>query len=204
MKGLTKKQRTIIQFIHDFVGQHQFSPSYREIMTHFSFASLGTVYKHIATLKRKGVLTSEKNCSRSIQLLENITSHSRLSTEITLPFVGTLSTETNLELFVQPQTLSVPSHLVSDQENTYILRVEGNGLEEELVIHGDLLLIEARQDIQEGELIIGLINQHDVLLKRFYSEGQYIRLEGHSHQPLILRTEYLQIQGVVISLIRMY
>ena len=54
MKGLTKRQREIVDFIRDYIAVHHYSPSYREIMKHFGFTSLGSVYKHIAVLKRKG------------------------------------------------------------------------------------------------------------------------------------------------------
>jgi len=59
VKGLTKRQREIVDFIRDYIAVHKYSPSYREIMGHFSFTSLGSVYKHIAVLKRKGVLLAE-------------------------------------------------------------------------------------------------------------------------------------------------
>ena len=66
MKGLTSKQREILHFIQRFIEQHQYSPSYREIMQHFDFTSPGSVYKHIHTLKRKGVLAAEKKSHRSL------------------------------------------------------------------------------------------------------------------------------------------
>jgi repressor LexA len=71
---------------------------------------------------------------------------------------------------------------------------------------GDLLIIEARQDIQPGEIILGLINQTDTILKRYYPEGQYIRLESQQiHIPaLIVRCEHIIIQGTLMGLIRMY
>ncbi|WP_237753543.1 LexA family protein [Candidatus Protochlamydia amoebophila] len=60
MKGLTPKQQAILQFIQQFIETHQYSPSYREIMKHFSLASPASVHKHIQSLQRKGVLAAEK------------------------------------------------------------------------------------------------------------------------------------------------
>ena len=203
MKGLSERQRDLLNFIHDFINHYNYSPSYKEIMEHFSFSSSGSVYKHIRNLKRKGVLTYEEKCSRSIRPLETFVARP-ISTEVILPLAGIISTNNAIEMFAQSQTLAISASMISDKENTYALRVEGNGFDEEMITHGDLLLIEARQDPHEGELVVGLINQHDILLKRYYSEGQYIRLEGHAHQPVILRTEHLQIHGIVIGLIRTY
>ena len=203
MKGLTEKQRKILNFIHSFINQYDYSPSYREIMDHFSFSSPGSVHKYISTLKRKGVLIAEKSCSRSMKPTEEYTIPLR-SSEVTLPLIGTLSTGNALELFIKPQNLTVPPNLVPHAENTYILRIEGNGSEEEMIMHGDLILVEARQEVQSGELIVGVINSQDPILKHYYPEEQYIRLESRAHQSLVIRPEHLHIHGVIVGLIRAY
>lgn len=204
MKGLTSKQREILHFIQRFIEQHHYSPSYREIMQYFDFTSPGSVYKHIRTLKRKGVLTAEKNSHRSLLPIQS-TVPAKESIEIRLPLIGNLSIGYPLELFVQPQMIAIPASLVQTHENTYILQTQGDSLQDEWIQDGDLLLIEARQDIQPGEIILGLINQHTVL-KRYYPEGQYIRLESQ-HPPvtsLTVRYEHIVIQGVLVGLMRMY
>lgn len=203
MKGLTSKQRHILEFIQNFINQHQYSPSYREIMDHFSFSSPGSVYKYIQTLKRKGVLSNEKQCSRSL-LPHQAASHSNHKAEIELPFIGQLIGGYPIELFMQSQRLTVPAFLVPSPDKTYVLRVRGNNLHEEFIHDGDLLLVEARQDAQAGETIVALINQNEAIIKCYYSEGQYIRLEGHHHEPIILRETSIAIQGVLVGLMRSY
>lgn len=203
MKGLTPKQRNILDYIQKYISQHKCSPSYREIMHHFSLASPGSVYKYIRTLTRKGVLNNEKKCSRSLTLAEHLTPN-KITAEVQLPFIGNITMGHPIEMFVQSQTLNVPTFLVPYPEHTYILRAEGDSLNEEYISDGDLLLVEARQEAQAGEMIIGLINNHDTLVKRYFPEGHYIRLEGHTHQPLILRADNLRIQGVLVGLLRAY
>jgi repressor LexA len=206
MKGLTPKQREILQFIQNFIEQHHYSPSYREIMQHFDFTSPGSVYKHLRTLQRKGVLTAEKHSHRSVLPIETPRSTDRESKELQLPLIGNISVGYPLELFVQPRMLVVPASLVCTPENTYILQNQGEALQDEWIQDGDLLLIEARQEIHPGEIILGLINQHDTVLKRYYPEGQNIRLESQNSQmsSLTIRFEHIVIQGVLIGLMRMY
>ena len=69
-----------------------------------------------------------------------------------------------------------------------------------------MLLIEAREDVHPGEVILGLINQTDSILKRYYPEGQYIRLEGQQPNApsLIVRSEHILIQGALVGLLRTY
>jgi repressor LexA len=205
MKGLTPKQREVLHFIQRFIEQHRYSPSYREIMHHFNFTSPGSVYKYIHTLQRKGVLTAEKNSHRSLMPVQapNPVIESK---EIQLPLIGNISIGYPLELFVQPRMIAVPHSLILAPENTYILQTQGDALHDEWIQDGDLLLIEARQDIHPGEMILGLINQHDTVLKRYYPEGQNIRLESqHPHaSSLTVRNEHILIQGVLVGLLRMY
>lgn len=205
MKGLTETQQKVLNFIQEFIELHRYSPSYREIMEHFDFSSPATVYKYIRTLQRKGALTAEKHCSRSLSLTH--TSHtSHKSQDCKLPFIGNIINGYPIELFIQSQLIDVPKFLVPHAESTYLLRAQGESLHEELIGDGDLLLIEARQEAQAGELIIALVNQHDAIVKHYYPEGQYIRLESAHTQlkPLILRHEDLLIQGAIIGVIRTY
>lgn len=204
MKGLTSRQLDIVNFIQEFIKLNNYSPSYREIMSHFSFTSLGTVYKHIQRLKNKGLVTADKQSHRSV--LPILTESRQEPKEIQLPLIGNLSIGYPLELFVKPQMLAVPPSLVHAPDDTYLLQAQGDSLIDEAILDGDILLIETRQDIQPGEMILGLINQHDTVLKKYYPEGQYIRLESRHPQnrPLTIRHDHIQIQGVLVGLFRVY
>ncbi len=205
MKGLTKRQREILSFIQEFIHVNRYAPSYREIKHHFSFSSLGSVYKHVNVLKRKGALVSEKQCSRSLALTQ-ATPVTKNQIEIELPFIGYITAGSPIEMFPQSQTLSVPESLVHAPEKTYLLRARGDSLQEEMIAEGDLLLVEARQEAHSGETILASINNHDTLIKKFYPEGDYVRLTSHNlrHQPIIIRHEDILIQGVVVGLLRLY
>lgn len=205
MHGLTAKQFEILTFIQRYIEEHHYSPSYREIMEHFDFSSTGTVYKHIQVLQRKGVLTANKQSKRSLLPVKEAV-EAKSSNELILPFIGYLSIGYPLELFIQSENMAVPATLVASPETTYILQVQGDTLKEESIINGDLLLIETRQEIEAGEMVLGLINQHDSFLKRYYPEGHYIRLEGMAPHPssMTLKHELISIQGVLAGLIRAY
>lgn len=205
MRGLTAKQHEILDFIQSYIDKHHYSPSYREIMQHFDFNSLGTVYKHVQVLQRKGVLMGDKHSKRSLLPVREVV-EPRVSNVLTLPFIGYLSIGYPLELFMQSENMTVPATLVANPDTTYILQVQGDSLKEEAILNGDLLLIESRQEIEAGEMVLGLINQHDTFLKRYYPEGHYIRLEGLSPHPssMTLKQELVSIHGVLAGLIRAY
>lgn len=206
MKGLTKRQRELMDYIQEYIDHHSYSPSYREIMQKFGFSSLGSVYKHVHVLKRKGVLLSEKQCSRSLSPVEKAQDKKEHGREITLPFIGYLAAGRSIETFPQVQTIAVPHFLVPSSENTYVLRAKGDSLIEELIADGDLLIVEARHEAHPGETVLALINHSDTFIKRYFPEDHYVRLESrttHQH-PLMIRYDDLIIQGVVIGLTRLF
>lgn len=205
MKGLTKRQSEIVDYVSEFIQTHRYSPSFREIMQHFGFSSLGTVYRHINVLKRKGLLLVEKGCGRSLTPASTPPSK-EVKSELNLPFIGHISAGNPIETFPQARTIGVPEFMVHSPDKTYVLRAMGDTLAEEMIADGDLLIVEARQEAHAGETVVALINQHDIIVKRFFPEGHYIRLTGHNphHHPLLIRYEDMQIQGVLIGLLRLY
>ncbi|NGX42690.1 MAG: LexA repressor [Chlamydiae bacterium] len=205
MKGLTKRQMEILGFIQEFIDTHNYSPSYREIMHHFQFSSIGSVSKHINVLKRKGALIGEKQCSRSLQPTESKDGNTK-KIEIELPFIGHISTHTFIETFPQAQTLVVPAFLLQAPEKTYAIRARDNSFNDEMIRDGDLLLVEARSTALDGETIIATALEHSTLIKKYHPEGNHVRLTSHSQhlEPLLLRNEDLNIQGVVVGLLRLF
>lgn len=205
MKGLTKRQSEILSFIENYIESNHFSPSYREIMRHFDLSSVGSISKLISILKRKGVLTAEKQRSRSL-LPTQKSPKPKQSLEIELPYIGYISAHNPIEFFPKDQILAVPEFLVHNPENTYILRAQGNSLNDELIADGDILLVEGRSDGYDGEIILGKTEQHGTVIRKYHPEGNYIRLLSQSlyNTPLVMRHEDLAIQGIIVSLLRLY
>ena len=204
MKGLTKRQLEVLGFIQDFIQKHRYSPSYREIMSHFAFSSLGSVYKHVHVLKRKGAIAAEKQGRRSMSLPEESRIDRR--SEIELPFIGYIAAGSPIEMFSQMQKVAVPEFMVHNADKTYILRARGDSLNDEMIADGDLLIVEARMEARPGEVVVALINQHDTMVKKYFPEENFVRLAGSNphHQPMTIRYKDIQVQGVVVGIMRFY
>jgi len=65
----TKKQRELLTFIENFIGEHGYSPSYREIMSGLSYTSVATVALHINNLIRRGHLKKRDHSARSLEVV---------------------------------------------------------------------------------------------------------------------------------------
>ena len=205
MKGLTKRQKEVLDFIQEFTKEHRYSPSFREIAHHFNFSSVGTVHRLISCLKRKGALENESHAARSLIVKQEALALP-LSSDLTLPLIGDISKGLPIELFSDSRNISVPIFLVPSPENSYVLRAQGNSLQEEQILEGDLLIVEARQEALPGEIVIGTLHRHETLVKRYEPEGNYIRLISQSPHlsPLMVREEEFSIQAVLVSLLRVY
>ena len=203
MKGLTKKQREILDFIEEYISRNRFSPSYREIGKHFGFSSLGSVYNHLHSMTKKGVLNLQPHVSRSM-IPEKHAEES--SAEVFIPLAGVLRGGMSIDFFSESKFLPVSrAHLPADQE-CYLLQIKGDALMEELMQEDDLLLIAPKTHAESGEMVLALINKHTTLVKRIYFDPPYVRFESaNPHvQSFMLSEDHVQIQGIILHLFRSY
>lgn len=205
MKTLTPRQKSVLDFIKEYISSRGYSPSYREIQEHFGFNSLGSVYKYVNILKDRGVLHSEKSRSRSMSLLDD-SRNSKSGGLVGITFMGYLSLESGLETLSQTHTVDLPSVLVPNPGDSYALRARGNfGLDDQ-IRDGDLLVIETEQNPKSGDLTLVKIEEGEIALRSYYPEGKYVRLEGGrgSTKSVIFKRENLTVYGVLVGLLRVY
>jgi len=205
MKGLTKRQREIVDYIQEFIANNRYSPSYREISQRFGFSSLGSVYNHITALKDKGALINQANIRRSI-LPTSADDLSASKTGVEIPFIGQITAGKPIHTFPQSKSITIPHSLVQIKEKTYALQVKGDTFHEEMIGDDDLLIIETRQEAYHGETVLALINEHDMIIKKYFPQGDFVRLVGSlaRHHPIILRQKDVAIQGIIVGLLRNY
>ena len=125
MKGLTKKQIEILDFINEFLHNHRYAPTHQEIGDHFGYSSKGTVHNHIKSLKKKGVLQITPPVSRSISPT-NPPPPKTASYETTIPFAGYIAAHSGIKTFSTMRTVNVPTALVAHPDTTYALSVQGS------------------------------------------------------------------------------
>ncbi len=201
MQPLTKRQREILDFLDEFIEQNGYAPSLEEIGRRFGLSSLATVHKHLTNLQEKGFIKRAWNRSRSVELVP-----SRVGTRaVDLPLLGNVAAGVPIEAVVSAETVSVPEDLVG-KGDTYALRVRGNSMIDEQIRDGDLVIVEDRQTADDGEMVIALLRGEDVTLKKFYRENGRVRLQpaNETIQPLIVDAAQIQIQGVVVGVMRRY
>lgn len=205
MKTLTKRQKEILDFIRDWIDKKGYSPTFREIMHAFNYTSLGTIVSHLKALSQKGYLQSEEKKRRSLQPVDLPIPHTG-KPEIELPFVGMIQASFPIEMYPDTKTFAVPATFVRFPEITYVLQVQGDSLLNEQMQDGDLLLVEARQEVATSELVIASSLNNETLIRRYFPEGEFTRLQGPTplDPPLLFRHDELRLHGVIAGLLRSY
>lgn len=202
MKGTTKRQRELLDYLQEQIRSQGHAPSYKEIMEHFSFSSPGTVYKHIQALKRRGLLENEAHCARSLVLTNQITP----SAIPKVPLIGSLEQGAPIKVALSTKEVALPQDIADSPEGIYALKIEGEEFLEELLAPEDLVFICTQRTAQEGNTILAEIKPLSMHIKRYYPGTDHVRLESrNSHkQPMVLRLSDLSILGVVIGVQRLY
>ena len=136
MLPLTKRQREILDYLNEFIGQHGYAPSLEEIGRRFGLSSLATVHKHLTNLQEKGFIKRAWNRSRSVEMIPTRAGGRALE----LPLLGYVAAGAPIEAVASSETISVPEDLVGKHE-TYVLRVRGDSMIDEQIRDGDFVVV---------------------------------------------------------------
>src|SRR2546428_13484340 len=205
--AITKRQRKVYDFIADFVQKNQYSPSFEEIGDGLGLSSLATVHKHISNLEKKGLLSRDYNRSRSIDLLQpkgRLKQAMSVNTGMVLPLVGRIAAGQPIEAVQSNETISLADFVRSKE--VFVLELRGDSMQDEHILDGDYVLVEKAKTAHNGDIVVALVEQSDATLKRFYREGDNIRLQPSNvnMQPIILPAASVEVQGRVIGVLRKY
>ncbi len=205
--AITRRQRQLYDFISDFVQKHSYSPSFEEIGEGMGLSSLATVHKHVSNLEKKGLLTRDYNRSRSIDLLPpkgKLKQAMAVNTTMVLPLLGRIAAGQPIEAVSNPETISLADFVRSKE--VFVLEVRGDSMQDEAILNGDYVLVEKSKTAYNGEIVVALVDGTDATLKRFYREGDNIRLQpsNAAMKPIIVPAATVQIQGKVIGVLRKY
>jgi len=197
---LTKRQRETFEFIRGFLEREGYAPSLEEIASHFGLSSVATVHKHVQNLVEKRLLRKAWNRSRSLELVEPAQSG-----VVQVPLLGSVAAGVPIEAVETSDSIQVPEEMVGANP-CYALRVRGDSMSGDHILDGDVVLLEPRTQPREGETVVALIDRLEVTLKRFHREGDKVRLmpANPDHRPMEFPAQEVEIQGVVVGLVRRY
>jgi repressor LexA len=205
--AITRRQRQVYDFISRFVAENGYAPSFEEIRIGMKLNSLATVHKHITNLEKKELLTRDYNKSRSIDLLPpkgRLKQAMSVNTSVVLPLVGRIAAGAPIEAIANNETISLADFVRSRE--VFVLEVRGDSMQDEAILDGDYVMVEKIKTAHNGDIVVALVDQSDATLKRFYRDGDNIRLQpsNATMKPIIVPAAAVQVQGRVIGVLRKY
>ncbi|HEX2753311.1 MAG TPA: transcriptional repressor LexA [Alphaproteobacteria bacterium] len=125
---------------------------------------------------------------------------------ISLPMYGKIAAGTPIEALRHEQdTIDMPMHMLGGQ-GCYALTIEGDSMMKAGIMDGDIVIIEKCDRANDGDIVVALVDDAEVTLKRLRREiGSIVLMpENDAYQPLRLPPNRVQIQGRLRSLFRNY
>ena len=214
---LTKKQFQVLSFLHSFLQNEGYCPSFEEIGTNLGLSSVATVHKHICALERKGYIRRGQNRSRSIEIVKVHRSNSPVSSgeslyfiageksDVLLPVLGQIAAGKPLEAVPSEESLSLKEFAKS--EKVFVLQVKGDSMIDDHICNGDFVVVEKTPAPTHGDTVVALLQNGEATLKKYFRETRgIIRLQpaNTSMQPIYVSEKDLKIQGRVIAVLRKY
>ena len=206
---LTMRQKEVFDFLHRFIEERGFPPTYVELARGLGLRSSNAAAQHIRLLAQKGYVEVEKGRARGLRLLYPDSSLSpteqRVSSSGGLPLVGRVAAGQPL-LAVEhiEDSCEVSPHLFRPRAD-YLLRVEGDSMIEAGIHSGDLVAVHKTPRVESGQIAVVRL-ENEVTVKKWKIENDLVLLEP-AHpvmKPIVIdpRETLVTCEGLVVGLLR--
>jgi len=197
MPTLTKRQKQILDFIKNYIGDYGYSPTFEEIKKHFKLKSVATIHEHIETLVEKKFLMKDNNSARGIELPK------KQSDAIEIPMAGTITAGQPIEALEETgETITITKNEIGKTGKHYALRVQGNSMIDEGIFDGDIVIIRQQPVAENGETVVAVIDDNEATLKKLYREKDRFRLQPANPSLFPIYRKEVEVRGVVVKIIR--
>ncbi|MEO8511563.1 MAG: transcriptional repressor LexA [Chloroflexota bacterium] len=219
------RKHKIIECIAQTVAERGYPPSVREIAESVGLASTSAVHHHLIALERDGMLErgtgsrALRLTSRGVAAHRGIGPAPALSTKpvsnrvtpfrmpverdvLSLPVLGEIAAGQPIEAYADgAESLEVPRSMQAP-DDSYVLRVRGKSMIDALIDDGDYVVVQPQATAHDGDIVVALLEDNGVTLKRFYREANRIRLQPANSEMEPIYATAVQIQGKVVGVIR--
>jgi repressor LexA len=198
-RQLTPRQLEILTLIRDGQRNYGYSPTMQELADELAVSKV-TVFEHVEALIAKGVLRRSPHKARSLEL----TSKAQFPDErpTLLPLVGRIAAGMPIEAIEDPERIDLEEIFGADRGDRFVLRVQGDSMIDEQIRDGDYVVAERRKTARNGETVVALLEDGEATLKKFYKDKKRVRLQPANEAFAPIYVDHIDIQGVVVGVIR--
>jgi len=233
---LTKKQHELLMFINQRLAATGVAPSFDEMKDALRLRSKSGIHRLISGLEERGFIRRLPHRARALEVIKlpgesavaASAERSRFSPTVIrgdfaaalpgapvapdsaaaeLPLYGRIAAGTPIEaLRDQSTTVAVPGSLLSRGREHYALEVAGDSMVDAGIFDGDTVIIERAETADNGVIVVALVDNEEVTLKRLRRRGASIALEpaNQTFETRIFGPDRVKVQGRPVGLMRRY
>ena len=191
---LTKRQKSVYEFIRDKIQNRGYGPTVREIGEKFKISSPNGVMCHLKALEKKGFITRERNMSRAIQL------NSDALEDAGLPLSGQVAAGVMHEAVEQSERIDFGA--MFSKKNLFVLAVDGDSMIDAQIADGDFVIIKKQRTARSGQMVVAQTLDGEATLKYWFPEKNRIRLQPANSSMGPIYVKDARVTGVVVGVVR--
>ena len=204
---LTKKQSKLYNFLKDKIKKTNVSPSFEEMKIAMGLKSKSGIQRLVNGLIERGFIEKKDNKKRAINIVNNSVSKKNNDLVTNLPLLGSIAAGNPVEAIENSdENIQIPLHLISANKKNYVLKVEGDSMVNKGIVDGDKAIIEYCNDAENGDIVVALINDNEVTLKKLKKDKDKIYLipANDNYKIQSFNLNEIKIQGKLKGIIRSY
>ena len=199
---LTLKQKNLLDFINLYYRDNDMFPTYDEMRKALNIKSKSSIHKLISSIEERGFIERIPHKARAMQF-KNKDENAKKE----IPFLGRIAAGNPIEAIANSfEYISVPDYLLKNNEEHFTLEVIGDSMKDEGIFNSDIVVIKKQETAISGDIVVALIDENEVTLKKFRSYKNSIALEpaNKNYKTRIFGIERVNIQGILVGLIRKF
>ena len=231
---LTRKQHELLLFINQRLAATGVSPSFDEMKDALNLKSKSGIHRLVSGLEERGFIRRLPHRARALEVVK-LPEESAASADrgqfsptvirgdftgsligapvandaeaVELPLYGRIAAGTPIEaLRDQSTTVDVPASLLGRGSEHYALEVAGDSMIDAGILDGDTIVIQRGDTAENGSIVVALVDNEEVTLKRLRRRGASIALEpaNQAYETRIFGPDRVQVQGRLVGLIRRF
>lgn len=207
VEELAPRQREILEYIATVMDQRGIAPTYREIGDALGIRSTNGVSDHVKALVKKGYLDrpTDPGSARSIRLTDRAQVSAHEQSTVAVPIVGRVAAGRPLLAAENYDgSLRLDAAMLPSSGSCFGLRVTGESMIEDGILDGDIVIVRQQDTARNGEIVVVRVGE-DATVKRFFREGDRIRLQpaNHTMKPIYVDSrDEVNVVGRVVGLWR--
>ncbi|WP_410659825.1 transcriptional repressor LexA [Amycolatopsis sp. lyj-112] len=202
--SLPERQQRILLTIREWVVQHGYSPSTREIGEAVGLRSTSTVSRHLAALEEKGFLRRSGTMSRPIDVrafLHGTAPKESTEDSVPVPVVGDIAAGTPISAVEHvDDVMNLPRELTG-RGNVFGLRVRGDSMIDAAICDGDIVVVKQQHEAHSGQIVAAMIDE-EATVKVYRQRDGHVYLEPRNPAYDVIDGDRAAVLGVVVSVLR--